>query len=118
VLALLLALMLTGMFASLLTGLSFNSGFGLAAVLGAVVGATFAVGSLALLAAHALVGAGAVHNTVVLALLGGNGAAVIGRLVGLVGVVAGDQGEHSHSGHCGKQNLFHCFDVLLKLVNK
>jgi len=102
--------------ASFLAGLSFDSGFGFAAVLSAVIGATFAVGGFALLAAHALVSAGAVHSASFLALL----LALLGSDGGVDGlfsflVVASNHGKHSHSGHCGKQNFLHC--VLMFWIN-
>ena len=106
--AFLLASLLTLLFAGFLASLS---GFSLAAVLGAVVGASLAVGGFALLAAHALVGAaGGIHGAVVLAGFNSlTGGGVDGFFSFLV--VAGNQGEHSHGGHSGKQDFLHCFDV-------
>ena len=92
--------------ASFLAGLAFNSGFGFAAVLGAVIGASLAVGGFALLAAHALVGAGGIHGAVVLALFDG-GALFGGGLFSFL-VAAGNHGKHGHGGHSGKQNFLHC----------
>ena len=111
-LALLAFSFLAFVLASTLDGSTLDGGFGLAAVLGAVVGAAFALGGGALLTAHA--GVGASHVAGLLGLLDDGG--VLGGLSGFV-VVAGNHGEHSHSGHSGKQNFFHCFDVFWVINN-
>ena len=81
--------------ASLLASLTFGGSLSLAAVFGAVVGAVLAVGGFALVAAHALVGAGAVHSTVVLASLDGfAGGGVGGDGLFTLLAVAGNHGDN------------------------